>query len=433
MQDEHGMRSGGGGGGSLRLLALAPDAHYPPTNGLRMRMSAMFEALRDEGHRLVLIAAGAPAGEAAPACEVTEYVTRPAAPLSSPRAWGGRARAALGGRAYTIERWRNRSWQRRIEFWLRSGRFDAIWCESPYPAINLPWPPPLPLIVNTHNLEYRLWQRYCGREPRRWRRAYASLEAWALRRWELEVYRRAAMVLTCSRQEAKLLRSQLPAGAQIVVAPNVVAPPASPPAGLERPWVVYTGGMDWWPNRDAVEFFGGQIWPRVHAALPEAEWIIAGREGPRRWQRRWQRLPGVRFTGAQASLAPWLSVAAAAVVPLRIGAGTRFKILEAAAWSRAIVSTRVGAEGLAFRPGLELELADRAEDFAAALLALMRNPARRRELGNAARRRLESDYSPANLRQAVAVGLAAGFGDKICQRGAHGAVLPAGCGHAIGA
>ncbi len=425
--DDAKLKAGAGTG--LRLLILAPDAPRPATNGLRMRMSSTLTALAAEGHRLVLLAAGAPPETDFPECEAAEYVPFNPAPASSARAWCGRARAALNGNAYAFERWRDRAWQARITSWLRQKKFDAIWCESPYPAMNLPWPPPLPLVVNAHNLEYRIWQRYRATMPTAWRSAYAAREARALHRREMQIYRQAALVLTCSRQEAEMLRRELGDAAAIAVAPNVISIPEPAAMAKARPWVLYSGGMDWLPNRDAVEFFGTQIWPRVLREAPEAEWIIAGREGPARWQHRWRQLSRTRFTGTQASLAPWLAQAAVAVVPLRIGAGTRFKILEAAAWERAIVSTRLGAEGLEFQPEQELELADAPQEFAAKTVALLRDPLRRAALGRAAQRRLRANYSPRQLRHALAQALARlPWGEG----GVHGVVLSAGGLHAVG-
>lgn len=397
---EHVARTG------LRLLVLSTDAPHPPTNGLRMRISSMLAVLRSEGHQLVLLGAGS-SGYPVPECEAAEFVPLRPAPLSSLRGCSGRARALLGRRSFSIERWRDPRWSERISHWLRRGGFDAIWCETPYPAINLPWPPPLPLLVNTHNLEYRIWQRYRATERSPWRRAYAALEERALRQWELQVYRQAALVWTCSAQEAELLRRQLSGRVSVAVAPNVLPMSGEAIAGELPARILFTGGLDWFPNRDAVEFFGVRIWPRIRQAVPDAEWIIAGRSGPRRWQQRWENLAGVRFTGTQASLEPWLRSAAVVVVPLRIGAGTRFKILEAAAWSRAIVSTTLGAEGLEFSSGRELELADTAEVFAAQVIALLRDPARRHALGNAARKKYEASYTLRQLRCAVAAGLAA--------------------------
>ena len=107
-----------------------------------------------------------------------------------------------------------------------------------------------------------------------------------------------------------------------------------------------------------------------------------------------------------------IAKAAVCVVPLRIGSGTRLKILEAAAMAKPIVSTRIGAEGLDFVDGEEIILADRPEAFARAVADLLADPLRRQMLGNAARRRVERQYSLAALRISVREALTQVAGKK---------------------
>jgi glycosyltransferase involved in cell wall biosynthesis len=111
-----------------------------------------------------------------------------------------------------------------------------------------------------------------------------------------------------------------------------------------------------------------------------------------------------------------IASASVCVVPLRMGSGTRLKILEAAAMAKPIVSTRLGAEGLEFHDGQEIELADDPAAFADAVVKLLVGaPSDRRRLGQAARKRVEQDYSlPAleeSLRQPLAV-----LGDEVSSR-----------------
>jgi glycosyltransferase involved in cell wall biosynthesis len=129
--------------------------------------------------------------------------------------------------------------------------------------------------------------------------------------------------------------------------------------------------------------------------------VVAGRSGSDNFQAKFARLRHVRFTGPVPDMRAEIAKAAVCVVPLRIGSGTRLKILEAAAMAKPIVSTRIGAEGLDFVDGEEIILTDRPEAFARAVADLLADPLRRHMLGKAARRRVEQQYGLASLRSAL--------------------------------
>jgi len=169
--------------------------------------------------------------------------------------------------------------------------------------------------------------------------------------------------------------------------------------------VLYMGGMDWFPNRDAVEFFVTQILPELRVLAPEARFVVAGRNPPAEFVRRFAA-SGITFTGTVPDMRPEIARAAVCVVPLRIGSGTRLKILEAGAMGKPIVSTSIGAEGLDLIKGTEIILEDQPRAFAKAVADLLRDASRRRALGEEARRWVESRYSFPVLRSAVREALA---------------------------
>jgi glycosyltransferase involved in cell wall biosynthesis len=141
---------------------------------------------------------------------------------------------------------------------------------------------------------------------------------------------------------------------------------------------VFTGSMDWLPNEDAMVYFCHDILPRIAAAVPDVTLSIVGR-APTARVRGLARDGAVEVTGRVDDVRPSLQAATVVIVPLRIGGGTRLKIFEAMAAGRAVVSTTVGAEGLEARPGRDLLVADGADAFADAVVALLRDPAARRQ------------------------------------------------------
>jgi glycosyltransferase involved in cell wall biosynthesis len=140
--------------------------------------------------------------------------------------------------------------------------------------------------------------------------------------------------------------------------------------------------MDWEPNIDAVEYFCREIFPSVLAAFPNARFQIVGRNPHSRVRKL--ASSSVEVTGTVPSVAEYLRNATVVIVPLRIGGGTRLKIFEAMAMRKAMVSTSIGAEGLAVTSGKDCLLADDVQSFAAAILAVLRDPTLRRSYEDSA-------------------------------------------------
>jgi len=155
--------------------------------------------------------------------------------------------------------------------------------------------------------------------------------------------------------------------------------------------VLFFGLLATVPNVDGVSFFLKEVWPRITAARKDARCTIVGAQAPASLLAL--RGPGVEFTGVVDDLRPHLASAAAVVVPLRLGSGTRLKIVEAWAMARPIVSTTLGAEGIEGVPGRDLLIADEPEAFAKATLRVLDDPAFAKSVGEAGRRLAEEKYS----------------------------------------
>ncbi len=259
---------------------------------------------------------------------------------------------------------------------------------------------PRPLIIfDNFNCEYLLQKRAFLtdlRHPLRWHGALYSFVQWQrLRRYEADLCRRADHVIAVSEADAEALRRLVP-GLIPTVIPNGVDvsayDPRTPPApGMQEGALVFTGKMDFRPNVDAMLWFAEEVLPRVRQQAPHVHlWIVGQRPHPRLAPLR--NNPAVTLTGYVEDTRPYIAGATVYVAPLRIGGGTRLKLLEAMAMEKAIVATRLGAEGYEVRDGEELLLADDAETFAAAVLSLLADAEKRAALGRAARRFVERCY-----------------------------------------
>lgn len=199
--------------------------------------------------------------------------------------------------------------------------------------------------------------------------------------------------LTVSEFDAGQLERVAP-GARIAVIPNGVASDEFVPApGQEEPFtLVFAGSFPYLPNADAALFFCRQVLPRIRRNVPSARVLLIGTAPPPDVAAL-RLLPGVDVTGAVPDVRPYLARAAVVIVPLRLGSGTRLKVLEAMAMGKAIVATTVAIEGLRVTPGDNIEIADTPQVFADRIVGLLRDPQRRARLGAQARCSVVSEYA----------------------------------------
>lgn len=397
----------GSDGKAMRLLVVSRAFPYPTTNGYSIRTWGVLRGLAANGHEIHLLSFGETAEidvhavELRRVCRTVEVVPHVPDNLSSGRNYFRRLGGLLSELPYAAIRYRSQAMKVRIEAWLHHHTVDAVLCDTPFPLASFPAVLPIPFILNNHNIEHVILQRYLAHERNPARRAYAQLEWSKLRRWERQAWSRADLVLVCSEHD-RLATEELCPGTPVAVVPNVVDVDSYVPDPYSNgSTVLYAGGMDWYPNRDAVQYFVSTILPELRRHIPGVRFVVAGRTPSEKFRRRFSHVPGVEFTGTVPDLRPEISRATVCVVPLRIGSGTRLKILEAAAMAKPIVSTTVGVEGLDFVDGHDILIADRPAEFAAKIADLLRNPAQRESLGWAARRRVECHYSFSVLRTAV--------------------------------
>lgn len=390
-----------------RLLVISNYFPYPPTNGSALRVWALMRCLAANGHEIDLLTFGdrqelqESLGPVLRICRTVELVPHPTGSKGGNLDVAGRLAALFTPLPYNVRCRRSQPIRRHIEAWLERGQGDAILCEESSQVANLPYPSPVPVIVDNQNVEFTLAQRYLTHERNLARFAYVWQESLKLRRWEEYACNRATAVLACSAKD-RIVFERLCPTVPVFVAPNVVdTDEYAPVACTGNATVLYSGGMDWYPNRDAVQFFARHILPRVRRLIPSARFVVAGRGPSDDFRRRLGDVPGLEFTGTVPDMRAEIAKATVCVVPLRIGSGTRLKILEAAAMGKPIVSTGIGAEGLDFVNGAEILLADKPVSFADATAGLLRDTVRRSALGQAARRRVEQSYGLAALRSAL--------------------------------
>ena len=307
---------------------------------------------------------------------------------------------------------------------LRKKRFDVVNLEFPYLAhFRLKQAPagalPPPLVIDTHEIAHDIVRQFAGSGVGLGRRAYAGLNWRKLRRDELSAFRRADGICACSVADQERILAAVPS-ARTVVIPNAAdvefyqPRPSDPPSDGRT--VVFFGLMSTFPNIDGATWFLREIWPDIIAARPDARCKIIGKGAPRAVLDL--AGPRIEMVGFVDDLRPHLASAAALVVPLRLGGGTRLKIVEGMAMGKAIVSTSLGAEGIDVVPKRDILIEDEPAAFARSVARLLGDRALAASLGSSARRLAVERYAWS----AAAATLERFYGEVIaaCSSGRHG-------------
>lgn len=384
----------------MRLLLLTPQLPYPAHQGTSLRNFNLIAQLAKR-HRVCLLTFLEPdqcLDDAQPLLDLCEWVDTVPVPR---RSNATRLRQMLTTRRPDMA-WRLYSsvFRDRLAERLAETPFDVVQIEgielAPYLS-TIEESPPRPLIVyEDHNAEWVLQKRACLTDlhiPLRWPAAAYSFVQWMrLKRYEANVCRRADRVVAVSEADREAILAVAPDAIVTVVPNGVDLDEHTSYQGPTIPYdLVFTGKMDYRPNVDAALWLGREVWPLIHSQRPDTRLAIVG-------QRPHPRLEPLRkdanivITGWVPDVRPYIAGATVFVAPLRVGGGTRLKLLQAMVMGAAVVATSLGAEGFAVRHGRELLLADTAQEFAQAVLGLLEDPERRAQLGQAAHRFVSETY-----------------------------------------
>jgi glycosyltransferase involved in cell wall biosynthesis len=277
---------------------------------------------------------------------------------------------------------------------LAAQPYDLLVCDFLQPTLNL-WTLPLPrTLLFQHNVESTILERHYRTATNPFLRLFWRVQWRKLVRYERLACGRVDGIVAVSEVDKHILERDF--GAR-----NVFAIPTGVDTDFFRPapdppednTLVYTGAMDWLPNEDGILFFAEEVLPRLRAMVPSIRLNVVGRNPSRRLAERLRAHPEIRALGRVEDIRPHVARGAVFVIPLRIGGGTRIKAYEAMAMGKAVVSTRVGVEGLPVRGGDNVVLADDPDAFASATARLLKDPAERERIARNARAYVEEHVS----------------------------------------
>ncbi len=230
-------------------------------------------------------------------------------------------------------------------------------------------------VLSAHNIESLICQRYAETEANSLKRAYVREQCRKMLAFERRSFASVARVVAVSEPDVEVGRGlfgDMPFacvdnGVDTAYFRDQRADPASRQ-------ILFLGALDWRPNQDAIAILLDDIFPAVRARVPDATLAIVGRSPAPRLVERARAIPGVTLHANVPDVRPYMASSAMMAVPLRIGGGSRLKIIEALAARLPVVSTAIGAEGLKLEPGRDIDIADEPAAMIEAIVARLLAP-----------------------------------------------------------
>jgi sugar transferase (PEP-CTERM/EpsH1 system associated) len=388
----------------MRILFLHSQVPYPLDTGAKIRT---FQLLKHLGrrHEITLACYGA-ASDAAVLGEVrqitTEVVLLPGRTKGHVATALALARSMRSGLPLGVNKYVHRAAHHMVLRKSQEIPFAVVHVDQPHMSIIAPPLEYAPRVVHEHNIESQIAKRFYENERNAWLKRFMFEQYRRMEQFEGDLWRQADHIVTVSDQDREQVLAFAPEK-EITVVENGVDLDyfAYTPHPQPTPHLVYTGSMDWLPNEDAVLYFTENIFPPIRERYPEALFTIVGRR-PSEKVRRLAQTPGVRVAGTVEDVRPYYAQATALVVPLRIGGGSRLKILEAMSSGVPVISTTIGCEGLEVKEGEHLLIADDPRHFAQRTVELIHYEMLQKELSAKARTRVVQRYGWAAMAEKLA-------------------------------
>jgi glycosyltransferase involved in cell wall biosynthesis len=393
--------------GSLRIAVLDEELPFPLTSGKRIRTYNLLARLAAR-HRVTILCHKNPVRDEALAGEdvmrrigiETRVVDRAVPSKSGPGFYARLAGNLLSPLPYSVSTHASPELETAARACAAEHAIDVWHCEwTPYAQTlcaafgerlaDVRW------SVMAHNVESLIWRRYAEAAENPIKKWYIRQQLRKFERFERWAYSAATTAIAVSGEDAKLMRSEFGAPRVSVVENGVDVDYFRPQRDVERKpaQMLFVGSLDWRPNQDAAVQLITEVLPQVRARIPHATAVLVGRRPPDWLRARVSATPGAELHPDAHDVRPFLARCGFLIVPLRIGGGSRLKILEALATGTPVVSTRIGAEGLELTPNRDLIVADTSEDLANAALTAIRHPDELADTNESGRRQVLARYA----------------------------------------
>jgi len=378
----------------MKILFLSPTVPFPLTDGGRIRVFNLLKQIATKND-VTLLALETQSTDTDGVSQLQQLGIQvhlvPNAPVLPSVSFGTFLKASLRRQPITVARYDLPTYRQKFRELIATETFDLVHYEMFHTA-QFHTETCLPSVLSQQNVDSAIWRRLCRETFNPFYKFAYWTQQLAFQRYERVLSPKFDAVTCTSDIDATVFQQHCPEDVIEIIPNGVDITHYQPDFSSEAPaHLIYIGSMDWYPNEDAVGFFVDEVLPRIQESVPDVRFSIVGGNPSARVQKLSEE-KGVVVTGRVPEIKPYFAEATVFIVPLRIGSGTRLKILEALAMGKAIVSTSVGAEGLDLKDGAEIFIADEPTAFADAATQLLTDASLRRRMGENGRARVERDY-----------------------------------------
>ncbi len=367
----------------MKIAVVDWDITYPTNSGKRLRTLNLMIQLAKR-HELHYVSRGdSKSPEAFAAKEFlgdhaiqSHFLSHPI-PKKSGAGYAYRilANATTSSLPYAVAAHQGTAFQRDFAKFARQHAFDVWQLEwTPYSTM-LAGVSPAPRVIVAHNVDSLIWQRYYETESRPLHKAYIRRQMNRFLSFEQHAFSSASRVVAVSEPDAKLMREMFGIDHVDVVDNGVdVERYGNMQRRPQNGEILFLGSLDWRPNQDALRLLISEVMPRVLAKQPAAKLVIVGRNPPGWLSQQAAGSPSIELHANVPDVQPYLETASLMAIPLRIGGGSRLKMIEALAARVPVVATTIAAEGLCVCGGEHYAVADTVESMAEKIVHWLRNP-----------------------------------------------------------
>lgn len=388
----------------MRILFLTETVPWPLDSGGRIRTYHALRALSLE-HEVCLHTFARSEEQRVAARDTLGSIVRSVHIHLLPRTWRrelwAACRSVIQRSPLTIARHYSSRVARLLASETRQSEFDIVYCDH-LSMLQYGITLGLPVILDAHNVEYRIIERYASRLGPSLQQLVARREVRRLRDYEGRLYPTCRGILTVSAVDADVIRSMAGAEVPVIEVPIPIDVESIRPTTslTKQPVILFVGPLDWPPNAEAVEWFVRHVWPLVLDSVPTALFRVVGRK-PERLPEDVRRASRVRFEGWVPDVTPYFEQSRVLVVPIQSGSGLRVKILDAFARGIPVVTTPVGVEGIPANTGRHCLIASDAAEFSRDLVQVLGDEALSGGLAREARALVEQQFGTKYIGQSL--------------------------------
>lgn len=348
----------------IHILQVTNRIPWPLNDGGNIATYNVSRFLHRNGHRVVLASLNTNKHHQDPAV-LKEIDEVHAIDIDTSLTAVGLLKGLFSRQPYNVERFRSEEFAELLARLVTENQFDIIQLEGSYLSLYIEGVrkhTDCPIVMRSHNVEFKIWERLAANTSNPLKRFYLKNLAGKIKNFEVKLIPACDGIIPIAGQDTDFYREAGFKGHLKTINGGVdleTFKPSVPPHFA--PTICFLGSLEWQPNVQGLRWFLDQVWPAVHAAHPEAEFHVAGKNPPPELEKL--SVPGMRFHGMVPDAPAFLDASHIFVVPLFSGGGMRMKIVEAMANGKCTVSTRIGAEGIAYKDEHDILLAEEANEW----------------------------------------------------------------------